>query len=80
MKTIQDENRNLTIEEITKIEADTIGLQFFAKESVIPFRDDESVTKYQNLLSGTSSAGYFGIYCKKNYSQWSVCFYGKSDR
>ena len=52
MKTIQDENRNLTIEEITKIEADTIGLRFFAKDSDIPFRDDESVTKYQNLLSG----------------------------
>lgn len=55
MKTIQDEARNLTIEEITKLEADTIGLSFFSKDSEslgLPFRDDESVTKYQNLLSG----------------------------
>ena len=52
MKTIQDEARNLTIEEITKLEADTIGISFFAKGSPLPFRDDESPTKYQNLLSG----------------------------
>ena len=52
MKTIQDEARNLTIEEITKLEADTIGISFFAKGAPLPFRDDESPTKYQNLLSG----------------------------
>lgn len=52
MKTIQDETRNLTIEEITKLEADTIGISFFAKGSPLPFRDDEAPTKYQNLLSG----------------------------
>ena len=51
MKTIQEEARNLTIEEITKLEADTIGISFFAKGSPLPFRDDESPTKYQNLLS-----------------------------
>ena len=51
MKTIQDEARNLTIEEITKLEADTIGISFFAKGSPLPFRDDESPTKYQNLLA-----------------------------
>ncbi|MCR4742461.1 MAG: hypothetical protein K5866_06300 [Treponema sp.] len=52
MKTIHEEFRNLTIEEITKLEADTIGLSFFSKESPVAFREDESVTKYQNLLSG----------------------------
>ena len=52
MKTIQDEARNLTIEEITKLEADTVGRSFFSKDSVLPFRDDESETKYQNLLYG----------------------------
>ena len=54
MKTIHEELRNLTIEEITKLEADTIGLSFFSKESEldVPFRKDESITRYQNLLSG----------------------------
>mgnify|MGYP006988847262 CR=1 FL=1 len=51
MKTIQDEARNLTIEEITKLEADTIGISFFAKGAPLSFREDESPTKYQNLLS-----------------------------
>ena len=51
MKTIQEEARNLTIEEITKLEADSIGISFFAKDSTLPFREDESPTKYQNLLS-----------------------------
>ena len=48
----QEEVRNLTIEEITKLEADTVGKTFFTKDSVLPFRDDESDTKYQNLISG----------------------------
>lgn len=52
MKPIQEEARNLTIEEITKLEADTIGFTFFTKDSPIPFSDDEAPTKYQNLLSG----------------------------
>ena len=52
MKPIQEEARNLTIEEITRLEADTIGFTFFTKDSPIPFSDDEAPTKYQNLLSG----------------------------
>ena len=54
MKKTTEEKRNISIEEITRLEAETIGLIFFSKSQYNPlqFGKGESETKYQNLLSG----------------------------
>ena len=54
MKKTAEEKRNISIEEITRLEAETIGLIFFSKSQNNPlqFGKGEPETKYQNLLSG----------------------------
>ncbi|MEL3907178.1 MAG: hypothetical protein P1P65_09185 [Treponema sp.] len=61
-KTVENETGNIRIEQIAKMEADTIGQVLIKDTDFVPLKKDESATTYQNLISGndrkTNREGY----------------------
>jgi len=55
-QTTNFEERHLTIEEITKLEAETLGQTLIKDNDFTPFRKNESESTFKNLLNGNERA------------------------